>query len=287
MTSRVLAITALVLLTGFGAAWGLRWWAAAPAPVPDHATVHSGTQAMTVAGIRTLGQTFRPLAGRLTAIDLLLAAEEPGLPGDIRLDVFSAASGERLRTSRVPAAALPTGSPWSLRPGQPGEQWTAFGFEPIDDSGGRELLFVLSYPDAADRPGSRVATLARFPRSYGRGEMVVNEFPASGNLLFRATRAGTRGEALAVAATNVSRVQPLAVDTLAAPLLAGVLCAALAVSIVWVLGPWRGDARAVQRPGGAVTSGTGSAPAAAAGVEFGVPSESRIDTTRPGRPLGK
>ncbi|HEU5318710.1 MAG TPA: hypothetical protein VFX49_21530 [Chloroflexota bacterium] len=214
-------------------AWAVGRWAAAPAAVPDHATAFSGTQPMTVAGRTVLAQRFLPGRDRLTAIDLLLASEEPGLPGDVRLEVQALPSRQVIRQARVSAAALPHGPIWEVRPGQPRERWTSFGFEPVPDTAGRELLLVLSYPDGADRPGQRVATLAHFPGLYPGGELSVNGFPVGGgggNLLFRLASAGTRGEALHAAAQNVARAQPVAGGTLLFPLSLGAGCVLLAMA---------------------------------------------------------
>ena len=216
-------------------AWAVRAWAAAPAAVPDHATLFSGTQPMTLAGSTTLAQRFTPARDRLTAVDLLLAAESPELPGDVRLEILALPSRQAIRRAQVPAARLPHASIWELRPGQPRETWTSFGFEPVADTLGRDLLLVLTYPEGADRPGERVATLAHFPGRYPGGELAVNGFPVGGNggnLLFRLASAGTRGEALWTAANNVARAQPFAAGTLVLPITLGGACLILAMALL-------------------------------------------------------
>jgi hypothetical protein len=190
---------------------------------------------MAVAGPTILAQRFAPRRDRLTAIDLLIVAEEAGLTGDVRLEVQAWPSRQSVRVARLPAAALPSGSIWDFRPGQPRETWTSFGFEPIDDSAGRELVAVLTYQDGIDRPGTRVVTLAHFPSLYPGGELSVNGFPVAGqggNLLFRLAAAGTRADALSMALTNVARNQPAAPGSLLFPAALGVACLVLLMAML-------------------------------------------------------
>lgn len=227
-----IGVTLAVLL------WTFARWAAAPAPVPDHATVFSGTNGMAFAGQNSLAQRLVPRHDRLVAIDLLLAAENPGLPGFVQLEVVSLPDRTTLRRSRRPLVDVPVGEIWRIRPGEPGEQWTSFGFEAIDGAAGKELLVVLSYLDGQDRPGQRLVTLAHFPGTYPDGELYVNGSPTggrAGDLLFRATRAGTRGAALGVALENVARVQPVARGTLLLPASLGALTLALGVTLAAAL----------------------------------------------------
>ena len=175
---------------------------------------------MVVAGRNQLAQRLVPRGDGLRAIDLLLTAENPDLPGNVQLEVVSLPDRATLRRARVAASSLPVGQIWDVRPGQPGERWATFGFEPIERSAGRELLAVLSYEDGEDRPGQRVTTLAHFPGLYPDGELYVNGSPTdgrAGDLLFRAARAGTCAEAIGVALENLARVQPLARGTLLLP----------------------------------------------------------------------
>jgi hypothetical protein len=133
----------------------------------------------------------------------------------------------------VAAATLPQGQIWEVRPGEPRETWTSFGFEPIRNSAGRDLVFVLTYTDGVDRPGARVVTLAHFPNLYPGGELAVNGFPverSGGNLVFRAAAAGVRGEALEAALANLARVQPVAPGTLAFPAALAGGCVVLAMA---------------------------------------------------------
>src|SRR5437867_174826 len=170
-----------------GLALGIsRWWNG-PAPVPDHATTFSGTQAMLFAGSGGLAQRVRPTLDGFTAVDLIVAAEDAGLPGAVRLQIEEYPSGRVLRTAQVPAARAPAGSVWDVRPGAPREQWLTFGFEPILDSAGKDYRLVLSYPppDGVDQPGSRLATLARFSSSYPPDQLLINGSPAAGVLDLR------------------------------------------------------------------------------------------------------
>jgi hypothetical protein len=204
----------------------------APAAVPDHATVFGATQPMAFAGTITLAQRFTPKRDHLTAIDVLLAAENKTLPGSVLLEIQAWPTREVLRTARVPAASIPSLHIWELRPGQPKEQWTTFGFAPITVAEGAELLFQLSYADGTDQPGWRVATLARFPSNYRPNEMFVNGFSQNGNLLFRLASAGMRGQAIGGAGANLARLQPVYSGTLVAPGVLAACCALLAGVII-------------------------------------------------------
>ena len=186
---------------------------------------------MIFAGQTSLEQRFIPRRDRLTAIDVLIAAENADLPGDVQLEVIDGASRQRLRLSRLPAALTPVGQIWEIRPGQTRERWSSFGFEPIEDSRNRELLFRLTYPVGSDRPGSRLVTLASLPASYPGGGLVVNGDRQSGNLLFRVASAGTRGAALGAGLENLARAQPVGAGTLALPVTLIVACGACAVSV--------------------------------------------------------
>ena len=199
--------------------------------MPDHATVFSGTSALIFAGRTALEQRFIPRRDRLTAIDVLIAAENADLPGDIQLEVLDGGSRLRLRLSRLPAALAPVGQIWDMRPGQVRERWSSFGFEPIEDSRNRELLFRLTYPMGNDRPGSRLVTLAALPATYPGGGLALNGDLQTGNLLFRLADAGTRRAALEAGLENLARVQPIAGGTLALPVTLTVLCVACAVSV--------------------------------------------------------
>jgi hypothetical protein len=229
-----LAVVGLAFLLTLG---GLLWlwgrWAGTPAAVPDHATVFSGTQPMLFAGSGALGQRIVPRRDRLTAIDVLLSAEEPGLAGDVELELRERGSGEQLRRARVPAATLPAGSIWNLRPAQPSEQWTTFGFEPVERSAGRDLLFVLRYPTGVDQPGMRVATLAHLPGTYVAPLLLVNGAEHKGNLLFRLSSAGTRGAALGAGLDNLAGAQPVLAGTLVAPAMLLACCVVCAVAFAY------------------------------------------------------
>ena len=235
MSRTPLVVTVAIAATGVTLAilaWGVDHWAATPAAVPDHATVFSGTQGMTVAGPRDLGQRFRPGRDRLTAIDLLLAAEGADLRGAVQIELQEWPSRRRLRMGRIAAASVPQGQIWDVRPGQPRETWTSFGFEPLDGGAGQELLFVLSYADGVDRPGERIVTLAHFPGTYPQGGLLVNGDRAAGNLLFRLAAAGTRGEALSAAVANLAGTQPVAPGSLLFPLVMTGGCGVLFVTVL-------------------------------------------------------
>jgi hypothetical protein len=194
---------------------------------------------MTLAGANSLGQRFKPRHNGLTAVDLLLTAEAPNMPGNVELEILDAAGATLLRTARLAVASLPARQVWELRPGQAAEHWTTFGFEPIPDSAGRALMFRLRYSDAPDRPGFRVQTLAHFPSTYRTAdwapELLVNGFPQGGNLLFRVATAGTRAGALGVALENLARTQPIGTGSLLLPEALLGLCAVLAAAFVVTL----------------------------------------------------
>lgn len=219
-----------------GALWGASRWLGAPAAVPDHATVFTGTQPMLFAGSTTLGQRIVPQRDGLRAVDLLLAAEGAELGGMVRMDILDPQSRETIRTAQVPARRVPSGSVWELRPGGATERWTTFGFEPVPNSAGRDLLMILSYSDGRDVPGGRLATLAHFPGTYPLGQMLINGTPQKGNLLFRLAGSGTRRDATGVAMENLARVQPVARGTLVFPAVLLLLCVTLAAAVIWRVG---------------------------------------------------
>jgi hypothetical protein len=226
---------AVVVAGSATALWLLRWWNV-PAPVPDHAAPFTATLEMKFSGEATLAQTVRPELDRFAAVDVVLSAESAGLPGMVELAVEEWPARTVVRTARVPAAAIPPGSAWQYRPGQPGERWLTFGFEPIDDSAGRTFRFVLRYPAGRNAGGERMATLARFPAGYPRGDLYVNGDRQDGTLLFRLAAAGTRGAAVELALAHLGRVQPLFPGTLILPgaLTAVCVCVALVLAAVVV-----------------------------------------------------
>ena len=236
--ARLLLVAAVLGCLAIGG-WLRQWWRT-PAPVPDHAPPLAATLEMKFAGETVLAQRVRPTRDRLTAVDLLIAAERPDLPGTVHLAIEEWPAGQVVRTARLPAAAAPVGSAWELRPGQPGrrERWLSFGFEPIAGSAGRTYLLVLRYPDGQDAPGARLATLAHFPNSYLPGELRVNGFPvgeAGGTLLFRLAAAGSRGAAVLGAADNLARAQPFVPGTLVLPGALAATCGGLAAALIWVM----------------------------------------------------
>ena len=225
------ALLAAVVLTVLVGGLVLREQLTAAAAVPDHASTFSASAPMLFADRVTLAQRIKPQRDRFTAVDLLLAAESEALPGTIVLEIRAWPSLDLLRTARVPAGSIPNGRIWDMRPGQPREQWTTFGFEPIMDSAERDLLFTLSYADGADRPGSRLATLAKFSSSLPK-RIYVNGFAQDGTLLYRLAAAGTRAQAMGVAAENLARVQPVLTGTLYVPLALAACCLVLAGAII-------------------------------------------------------
>ncbi|MGH2369481.1 MAG: hypothetical protein ACRDI2_14930 [Chloroflexota bacterium] len=210
--------------------WLVRWWNA-PAPVPDHAAPFVATQPMLFAGQTELAQRITPQRDGLTAVDLLISAEERGLPGLIELRIAEWPSRREVRAARRPAADAPAGNPWELRPGQPSERWLAFGFDPIPDSAGRDYLLILTYPEGRDTPGARLGTLAHFPGRYPFGQLEVNGNPANSNLLFRLAAAGTHGQAMLGAADNLARRQPYFPVSLALPAALAGTCLFLAAGL--------------------------------------------------------
>jgi hypothetical protein len=225
---------ACLIVAGVAAWWLPRWWNG-PAPVPDHAAPFTATQEMKFSAGSTLAQTVRPELDRLTAVDVVLAAESAGLPGVVELLVVEWPAGTVLRTARLPAATVPQGSAWQYRPAQPGERWRTFGFEPIEDSGGRTFRFVLRYAEGRNAGGERMATLARFPASYGRGALFVNEDRQDGTLLFRLAAAGTRGGTIERALLNLGRVQPVFPGTLIFPGALAAVCVCVAATLAAVV----------------------------------------------------
>jgi hypothetical protein len=230
---------ALLLLLAFGAGAliaGVARWLRAPAAVPDHAAPFVVTKPMVFAAGTTLSQRLRATRDGLRAVDLILVAEGPGLPGEVEVRLAEWPSGRELRAARRPAADVPAGEPWTFRPGQPDEQWLSFGFEPLPDSAGRDYLLTLAYPQGRDVPGERLLALAHLPGKYPGGDLTVNGDALSGNLLFRLAGSGTRGEALRQAGDNLAREQPYFPTSLALPailaLLAAGLAAALAVAVL-------------------------------------------------------
>ena len=102
-------------------------------------------------------------------------------------------------------------------------------FDPVVPSAGRPLLVVVSYPDGGTQPGSRVATLVRFPSSYPRGALYVNAFKADGTMLVRLANDETNAAAVRRVLANASRRLPFGEWSLA---VVGTL--ALACGILWV-----------------------------------------------------
>jgi hypothetical protein len=221
----------LLLLLAAGTLGLVRWWRA-PAPVPDHAAPLVATNTLLFAGGNGLGQRVTPTRDGLRAVDLIVVAEAPALPGEVELRVLDWPSGQELGGAHRRAADAPAGNPWDFRPGQAAEQWLTFGFEPIPDSAGRDLQLVVSYPEGRDTPGARLATLANFPAHYPLGELRVNGDRAGGNLLFRLATAGRRGDAVRQAGDNLARGQPLGAGGLVLPATLAVLALASLTGLV-------------------------------------------------------
>jgi hypothetical protein len=209
-----IAFAATVVATAMAV---IAWWWRSPALVADHASAFGGTAVMSFAGVRTVSQLVIPRRDGLARVDALIAAESPALPGRVRLTVEEWPLRRVTRSVELQASGLPVGSPWDLRLGQANTRWTSFGFEPVADSSGREYLLRLSYGDGVDEGGSRLATLARFPRTYPWGDILLNDLPSNGTLVFRLSASGSHGDAVRSTAANLARAQPVARGTLALP----------------------------------------------------------------------
>jgi hypothetical protein len=227
---RLLSAAGAVIVSGLLVAGALllaRWWRAAGL-VPDHAPPIRATAEMKIGGPVELMQRVRVRRAGLAAVDVLLRAEAPDLPGWAQLRVEAWPGRLALRTARLPAAlpAPPTG--WLALPQRPPQRWATFTFEPLPDSAGREYLLVFSYPEGQNEAGRRLAIATHFPNSYPYGELLVNGSPADGTLMFRLAGAGTNGDAVRATAYNLARGQPVFAGTLLAPgLLAGASAALL------------------------------------------------------------
>jgi hypothetical protein len=238
----------------------VRWWQA-PAPVPDHAAPFVATQPLLFAGRGSISQRVTARRDGLRAVDLILVAENPDLPGSVEVRLAEWPSGRELRLARRPAAAVAAGEPWRFRPGQPDEQWQTFGFDPVLDSAGRDFVITLAYPEGNDAPGSRLAVLAHFPRRYPDGTLAIGGDALSGNLLFRLAGSGTHGEAVRQAGDNLAREQPYFPTSLVVPTVLAILClcgaTGLAAAVMAQRGP--GAAGETERAGKTlwVTDGAG------------------------------
>ena len=189
---------------------------------------------MLLFGNAELAQLVKPTLNGFTAVDFVFSGESLDLPSNVRLDVQIWPERRSVRTSQVPAASLPQGSPLVYRPNQPVERWTTFSFEPIPGSAGQTYLLVLSYPDGPDVAGRRVGTLAHFPSLYLPNGLLVNTFEQNGNLLFRIAASGTRGGAVQAGLSNLARAQPIGAGSLFGPVVALTACAACAVGVAAV-----------------------------------------------------
>ena len=207
-----MAVAATLAVAG---AWALQWWRA-PAMVADHVTASAASLEMRVGGPGELAQWVVPTRDGLSVIELVLAAEGPDLPGDVVIRIEALAEGAAaetlpttwpttlpppdrrvlLREVRLPASSLSSGSAFGMGQGEKAERWTPVRFDPVVPSSGRPLLVVVSYPDGGTQPGSRVATLVRFPSSYPRGALYVNAFKADGTMLVRLANDETNAAAV-------------------------------------------------------------------------------------------
>ena len=241
-----MAVAAMLAVAGAGA---LQWWRA-PAVVADHVTASAGSLEMRVGGPGELAQWVVPTRDGLSVIELVLAAEAPDLPGDLVIRIEALAEGaaaETLPTSwpatlpppdrrvilrevRLPARALASGGAFGTGQGEKAERWTPVRFEPVVPSAGRPLLVVLSYPDGGTQPGTRVATLVRFPSSYPRGSLYVTAFKADGTMLVRLANDETNAAAVRRVLANVATRLPFGEWSLA---VVGTL--ALACGILWAV----------------------------------------------------
>lgn len=239
-----------------GGVAALRWWRA-PAAVADHVTASAGSLEMRLGGPSELAQWVVPSREGISVIELVLAAERPDLPGEVVVRIEAlAADAERgppgtdwpatlpspdrrvvMREVRLGAAALPVGGAFGTGQGERAERWTPVRFEPIVPSAGRPLLVVVSYPEGRTQPGTRVATLARFPSSYPHGALYVNAFKADGTMLVRVANDETNAAAVRRVLANGAARLPLGPRSLsvvgALMVMCGILWAAVIVGIAF------------------------------------------------------
>ena len=247
-----LFVASLVL----GGEASLRWWRA-PAVVADHVTASAGSLEMRLGGPNELAQWVVPSREGMSVIELVLAAEGPDLPGEVvvRIEALAAVAEPGpprtewpatlpppdrrvvLREVRLAAAALPVGRAFGTGQGEKAERWTPVRFEPIVPSVGRPLLVVVSYPDGGTQPGTRVATLARFPSSYQQGALYVSAFKADGTMLVRVANDETNAAAVRRVLANGAARLPLGPRSLAVVgalmVSCGILWAAVALGLVF------------------------------------------------------
>lgn len=234
----------------------LRWWRA-PAVVADHVTATSASLEMRVGGPSELAQWVVPDREGLSVIELVLAAEAPAMAGEVIVRIEGLAGGEvarpdggewppslppaerrtLLREVRVPASALPDGAAFGTGPGALASRWTMVRFDPIVPSAGRPLLVVVAYPSGGTQPGTRVATLARFPGEYRRGELFVNGFRAGGTMLVRLANDETNAASVRRTAANVLAGLPFGTwdSTVTGALVTscGILLAIVVAGLAW------------------------------------------------------
>ena len=94
----------------------MRWWRA-PATVPDHAAPFAANWDPKFAGGGGFAQRITPTRDGLTSVDFVITAENPNLPGFIQVRIEAWPSRTVVRTSQIPAAAVPSESIWRLLPG--------------------------------------------------------------------------------------------------------------------------------------------------------------------------
>jgi hypothetical protein len=234
----------------------LRWWRAS-AVVADHVTASAGSLEMRLGGPSELAQWVVPSREGTSVIELVLAAERPGLPGEVvvRIEALAAVAEPGppgtewpatlpppdrrvvLREVRLAAASMPVGGAFGAGQGDMAARWTPVRFEPIVPSVGRPLLVVVSYPDGRSQAGTRVATLARFPTSYPQGALYVNAFKADATMLVRVANDETNAAAVRRVLTNGAARLPLGPRSLAVAgalvVSCGILWAAITVEIVF------------------------------------------------------
>lgn len=248
-----LTLATLLMTAGIG---GARWWRAS-AVVGDHMTETTASIEMALGGPSTLAQWVLPTRDGLSAVDVVVTAEDADLPGDliVRIEAITAgvakmrdADGgdvwpdvlpvpdqrEILREVRLPIRTLPIGRPFQVGPGTPNETWTRVRFDPIVRSAGRALLVTMASDGGAD-PGTRVTTLARFPRRYDGGELYVNAFRSNGTLLVRLTREETNAAAVRLAIAGGLSRQPFLAGTPIVPGTLLVACGILVLAVVRIL----------------------------------------------------
>ena len=185
------------------AALGLRVVLEIPMDVPDAASPPLSSYLGKVDAWNSVGQTFVGRRDDLNQISLVMATEESNDYSSITLTVRDGGpSGPILRTVKEPISKLLVGDPGYYRPGGLHERWQTFNFEPIPNSGGRELFFSVEGKYLPPQNGVRV--LMMFYNKYPRGRAYVDGGAQNANILFRTRSEAKVRDYLGVLAENVT-----------------------------------------------------------------------------------